>query len=133
MKSLFDLIIISPTKKLIIKDIEFFRGEDESGTFGILAHHIEFLTILTRSIGIIKKDGKEQYIALNKGILRFNDNKLFITTREFIISDKLEMLKDIIDKKFKKIEEQEKVFRHNIQKLEKEFIKKVIKMEKELE
>jgi len=133
MRSTFDLIILTPTEKKEIKDIEFFRGEDESGSFGILANHIEFLTILTESIAIVKKDQKEFYFAFNKGVFRFAKNSLTISTREFVESEKLSDLKDIIENRFKKIQKQEKIFRQNIQKLEKEFIKRVIEMEKEFE
>ena len=133
MKSTFNITILTPTQKIKIKDVSFFRGEDESGTFGILANHIEFITVLTQSIAIVKKKEIEEFYAFNKGILRFANNSLTISTREFAKSKNLKELKEIITNRFKKIEESEKVFRQNISKLEKEFMKKMIEMEKEIE
>ncbi len=133
MRSTFDIKILTPLEKLKIKNVTFFRGEDKSGSFGILANHIEFLTILTQSIAIIKKDNFEEYIALNKGVLIFKNNLLTITTRDFVKSKDLKLLKNIIEEKFKKIEKEETLFRQNITRLEKEFIKRMIELEKEFE
>ena len=133
MRSTFDIKILTPLEKLKIKNVTIFRGEDKSGSFGILANHIEFLTILTQSIAIIKKDNFEEYIAFNKGVLIFKENLLTITTRDFAKSKDLKMLKNIIEEKFKKIEKEEALFRQNITRLEKEFIKRMIELEKEFE
>ena len=133
MRSTFDIKILTPLEKVKIKNVTYFRGEDRSGSFGILANHIEFLTILTQSIAIIKKDNFEEYIAFNKGVLIFKENLLTVTTRDFARSKDLKVLKNIIEEKSKKIEKEEALFRQNITRLEKEFIKRMIELEKEFE
>ena len=52
MKPTFSAHIITPSHIERVDNISFFRAEDQSGSFGILPRHIEFLTILEPSIAI---------------------------------------------------------------------------------
>ncbi len=133
MRSTFDARIITPQAVETVKNISFFRAEDRSGSFGILPRHIEFLTILEPSIAIAVIEDKEHYYAFNSGVLSFKNNALTITAKEFVQSDNISKLLEMIKHTFKEQEEKERLFRDNIENLQKAFIKKLIDMERDLE
>jgi len=132
MRSTFDARIITPQAVEIVENISFFRAEDRSGSFGILPRHIEFLTTLEPSIAIAVIEDKEYYYAFNGGVLSFKNNMLTITAKEFVQSDKVSKLLEMIKQSFKEQEEKERLFSDNIENLQKAFIKKLIEMERDL-
>jgi len=133
MRSTFNAKIITPQAVEIVENISFFRAEDQSGSFGILARHIEFLTTLEPSIAIAVIDDKEYYYAFNGGILSFKNNALTITAKEFVQSDKISELLEMIKLSFQEQEAKEQLFSDNIENLQKAFIKKLIEMERDIE
>jgi len=133
MKSTFDARIITPKAIKNVKNISFFRAEDKSGSFGILPRHIEFLTILEPAIAIAIIEGKEHFYAFNGGVLSFKNNALTITAKEFVQSDKVGELLEIIKSAFSEQEEKERLLSDNMENLQKAFIKKMIEMEREVE
>lgn len=132
MRSTFDARIITPQAVETIEHISFFRAEDKSGSFGILPRHIEFLTTLEPSIAIAVIEEREHYYAFNGGVLSFKGNALTITAKEFVQSDKVSDLLEMIKRSFKAQEEKERMFSENIENLQKAFIKKLIEMERDL-
>ncbi|MCJ7764867.1 MAG: hypothetical protein MUP09_02885 [Thiovulaceae bacterium] len=133
MKPTFSVHIITPSDIKKVEGVSFFRAEDGSGSFGILARHIEFLTILEPSVAIAVIDGEEEYFAFNGGILSFKKEMLTITTKEFVQSSQIGELKGIIARFFKEQQEKESIFHLNMKNLQKAFFKKMIEMEREVE
>ncbi len=132
MKSTFDARIITPKAIKNVENISFFRAEDQSGSFGILPRHIEFLTILEPAIAIAVIEEKEHYYAFNGGVLSFKNNALTITAKEFVQSDKVSELLMMIKSSFTEQEEKERLFNDNIENLQKAFIKKLIGMQRDV-
>lgn len=118
MRSTFDARIITPQAVETIENISFFRAEDRSGSFGILPRHIEFLTTLEPSIAIAVIEEREHYYAFNGGVLSFKSNALTITAKEFVQSDKVSELLEMIKRSFKAQEEKERRFSDNIENLQ---------------
>ena len=73
------------------EDIAALRAEDESGEFGILPHHADFLTALAVSVvGWRHADGTQRYCAVRGGLLSVSGGKnIEIATREAIPGDDL--------------------------------------------
>lgn len=132
MRSTFSARIVTPQSVEEIENISFFRAEDESGTFGLLAHHTHFLTILKPSVSIAVINEKEHYYAFNGGILTFKDNLLTITAKEFVQSDRMKELKTMIKKSFEQMEEKDHMFYENMENLQKAFFRKIIELEREI-
>ena len=132
MKPTFSAHIITPSQLKRIDNISFFRARDRSGSFGILPRHTELLTILEPSVAIAVIDGREEYFAFNGGILSFRKGVLTVTTKEFVQSETLEALREIIELEFRQRQEKESLFHSNMANLEKAFFKKIIELEREL-
>lgn len=93
------LVISTPTATLIdIAGVAAVRAEDESGSFGILEGHADFLTVL--NISILRwraKDGVEHYCAHRRGVLTVSGGRdVRVATREAVVGDDLETLESVV-------------------------------------
>jgi F-type H+-transporting ATPase subunit epsilon len=93
------LLITTPAAVVIDDaDVAAVRAEDESGSFGILAGHTDFLTALAVSVVSWRRaDGTRRYCALRRGVLSVSDGSLVaIATREAIAGDDLDHLEHVV-------------------------------------
>ena len=95
---------MSPTLRLtlstpvaILVDAEVIvalRAEDESGSFGILPGHADFLTVLTPSVLRWRgTDNVEHFCATEEGVLRVSEgSRVSIACRNGVLGDSLSAL-----------------------------------------
>lgn len=68
-----------------IDEVASFVGEDESGSFGLLARHERFMAVLTFGLVRLRHgDGATEYLGLPGGVLYFIDNTLRLSTRRYL-------------------------------------------------
>ena len=79
-------------------DITAVRAEDETGGFGILQGHADFLTVLSVSVvAWHRADAIQRYCAVRRGVLRVSGgNEVAIATREAITGDDLDHLEQVV-------------------------------------
>lgn len=72
-----------------IEGVASFVGEDASGSFGILAGHARFLTVLVFGLARFRVAGSAdwRYLALPGGVLFFKKNTLYLSTRRYFVGD----------------------------------------------
>jgi F-type H+-transporting ATPase subunit epsilon len=105
------LSIATPLSLVVDMDgVKYVRAEDETGAFGILKGHADFLTVLTTSVVTWRdKDGDEHHAALRGGAFRVEGgNDISIATREAVLGDDLRRLQDDVLVKFRREAEEEK-------------------------
>ena len=93
------LLITTPTAVVIDHpDVTTVRAEDESGSFGILTGHADFLTALTVSVVSWRRaDGERRNCAVRRGVLSVSDGALVaIATREAVAGDDLVHLENVV-------------------------------------
>jgi F-type H+-transporting ATPase subunit epsilon len=93
------LLITTPTSIVIDEhDVVAVRAEDESGGFGILNGHADFLTALTISVVTWRyADDRQRFCAVRRGVLSVtNGNEVAIATREAIPGDDLDRLEQVV-------------------------------------
>ena len=86
-KAFMRLLITTPTAVVIDDpDVVAVRAEDESGSFGILQGHADFLTALTVSVvSWHHADDRQRFCAVRRGVLSVTKgNEVAIATREAI-------------------------------------------------
>ena len=100
---------MSPTMRLtlstpasILVDAEAIvslRAEDESGSFGILSGHADFLTVLTPSVLRWRgAENVERFCAVEEGVLRVSEGcHVNIACRNGVLGDSLAALEAQID------------------------------------
>ena len=104
---------------LDVQDVVHLRAEDESGSFGILAGHADFLTSLTLSVATWRgPDGAEHHIALRGGMLEVRDGEtISIATREAVADDDLQHLAKGVLAEFRRRTEDERRARTDAERL----------------
>jgi len=90
------LLITTPAEVVIDQaDVVSVRGDDHSGSFGLLPGHCEFMTALTTSVlTFTDQAGKERHVAVRGGVLNMRGGiSCEIATREAVVDDDLVRLR----------------------------------------
>ena len=123
------LEIITPSGG-VLKTVDSLRAEDLSGSFGMLARHMDLLTVLRPCILIYKQSGREGYVAVDGGILRVEKGAVTVASREAVEGDDLSALKQTVESDFAKKAEKEATFMDLISNMEKLLLDKLVKFER---
>ncbi|MCF6152540.1 MAG: F0F1 ATP synthase subunit epsilon [Candidatus Kuenenia stuttgartiensis] len=128
--SSFKLNIVTPTK-IMEKNITYIRLKDETGFFGILKGHTNFLTVMVPSLCYYTDvNGKEVFLAVDEGIVSVREGIVTITSREVFENDNAEELAEIIETNLAKRDKSEMAFREMFEGIERSFMEKTIKLVK---
>jgi F-type H+-transporting ATPase subunit epsilon len=104
------LLVTTPMAVILDRDdVDYVRAEDETGAFGILKGHADFMTALSISV-IAWRDGAgtEHYIAVRGGVLTVRDGDLIeVATRDAVGEQTLPKLDQTILMRFREDEEAE--------------------------
>lgn len=112
------------------EDVAHLRAEDETGAFGILPGHADFLTALSVSVVSWRdQKGAEHHLAVRGGMLEVRDGQtITIATREALADDDLRRLETEVLGAFRRKIEEERVARTEAQKLYFAAIRKICQL-----
>ncbi|MBA3897351.1 MAG: F0F1 ATP synthase subunit epsilon [Sphingomonadaceae bacterium] len=104
------LRISTPLAVVVDEDALAVRAEDDSGSFGILPGHADFLTSLAISVVEWKRaDGSRHYCAVRRGMFSVSAGKqVAVASREAIADDDLATLDATVLARFRADSEQER-------------------------
>lgn len=126
MNSHFKLKIVTATK-ISEKDIKAIRLKDETGFFGIMKDHIDFLTALEPSLCYyLNENDKEVFLAVDGGIVSVKEGTVTITSRDVFESENVEELSEIVEKTITKRDSSEVSFLTMLKGIERSFVEKTI-------
>jgi F-type H+-transporting ATPase subunit epsilon len=102
-----------------VGDVVHLRAEDDTGAFGILPGHADFLTALAVSVASWRDDrGAEHHVAVRGGMLEVRDgNTIRIATPEAVAGDDLQRLETEVLAKFRRQLVEEQAARTDAQRL----------------
>lgn len=123
------LLITTPTAVVADHDdIVSLVAEDESGSFGLLPGHVDFVTALSPSVVSWRHgDGRMGHCAVRRGVLSIeNGQMLSIATREAVLSDSLEKLEGDVIARFEAKAEEERSARLEAMALRMKAIRRII-------
>ena len=122
----FSLKIQDATHAETIEGITSFVGEDMSGSFGILADHVRFMTILVMGLARYRKGNESwQYLAQPGAVLDFHNNLLTIRTRHYFRDQDYMRISNDLQQKLLAEEEELEAVKHSLQHMEKEVLKHI--------
>lgn len=101
------LLITTPLKLVLeAEGVTRIRAEDETGSFGILPGHADFLTVLAVSVlSWTGADGAEHHAALRGGVLRVSGgDQVSVAAREAVTEDALDRLGSAVLEQFEREE-----------------------------
>jgi F-type H+-transporting ATPase subunit epsilon len=126
----FKLNIVTP-KQILERESTYIRFKDETGFFGIMKGHIDFLTVLVPSLCYYRDiNDREIFLAVDRGILNVREGVVFLTSREVFESEDAERLSEKIDKTILKRAGSEKAFLKMLEGIERSFMEKTLEFMK---
>jgi F-type H+-transporting ATPase subunit epsilon len=121
------LKVVTPLSVVVDETIDSLRGEDASGSFGILPGHALFMTALAVSIVSWKKAGHEGFCALRGGVMTVTGGAAIdIATREAVSGDDLATLDAEVLARFQADEDEERVEHVETMRLQMHAIRQII-------
>jgi F-type H+-transporting ATPase subunit epsilon len=124
------LMITTPTTVVLNdSDVIAVRADDESGSFGILNGHVDFLTALTVSVvRWHRADDRERFCAVRHGVLSVSRGReVAIATREAVLGDDLGHLEQVVLAEFRQALEAERTARIESAKLQMKAIRQIVR------
>ncbi|MBN2244475.1 MAG: F0F1 ATP synthase subunit epsilon [Candidatus Aminicenantes bacterium] len=124
------LKVLIPAGVILDEEVSKVSAQAENGSFTLLPRHIDFVATLVQGILSYYSDDQEKFLAINEGILVKRSSEVTVSTRNAIIGDKLGELQQAVRDKFQKEDEQEKKARSALARLESDFIRRFMEIEK---
>ena len=112
-----------------VSDVAHLRAEDDTGAFGILLGHADFLTALAVSVASWRDNrGAEHHVAVRGGMLEVRDGgSIAIATPEAVAGDDLERLESEVLAKFRRQLVEEQAARTDAQRLYLAAIRQIVR------
>lgn len=115
-----------------IENVKSFSGEDASGSFGLLAHHERFMTVLTFGLARLGlADGTREYLGLPGGLLYFRNNELVISTRRYLHDTDVYRITQTLSHEILEEEHSLEQTRRKLHRLEAEILKRLAQLGEE--
>ena len=114
------LLVATPQSIVLDRgDVTGIRAEDETGAFGILEGHADFLTALSISVITWRNHlGAVHHVAVSGGMLEVQDRRVVrVATREAVADDDLARLQSEVLSAFRRRAEVERTARTDAQRL----------------
>ncbi len=125
------LKVLLPTEVLIDQVAMKITAEAENGSFCLLSHHIDFVAALSPGLlSFVSEESKEEFIAIDEGILVKRGSHVTVSTRSAVLGPDLGALRQTVDAHFRSLGERERLTRAAVAKLEADFVRRFIEMEK---
>lgn len=123
------LRIITPLSVVVDTDgVRALRGDDATGSFGIMSGHADFLTSL--AIGVVTWRGGDEtphYCAVRRGVLSVTGGQeIAIATREAVVGDDLATLDETVLARFRADMETERMERVDSIRLQLNAIRQIV-------
>lgn len=113
------LKVLIPTRVLIDQPVAKIVAEAENGAFCLLPRHIDFLSALIPGIFAFETaDGEESFLAIDEGILIKVGAEVLVSTRNAFEGTHLASLKQDVERQFQTLDEQERLTRSALARLE---------------
>ncbi|VVB72056.1 ATP synthase epsilon chain [uncultured archaeon] len=122
------LRVFLPMKVLIDQEVTRIVAEAEDGSFGILPKHIDFVAALVPGILSFESGGKEEFLAIDEGILVKCAREVMVSTRKAVSGKNLGELKQTVEQDFRTLNERERKTRTILARLEADFTRRFLKM-----
>jgi F-type H+-transporting ATPase subunit epsilon len=124
------LLITTPVAVIVDEhNVMAIRAADESGGFGILTGHADFLTALAISIvSWRQRDGVQRFCAVRRGVLSVTGGQtVAIATRQALVGDDLDHLEHVVLDEFHSAAETERTARTATMQLQMKAIRQIVR------
>jgi F-type H+-transporting ATPase subunit epsilon len=119
-----------PTEILIEEDVDKVIAEAHNGFFCLLPKHVDFVAAIVPGIlSFANNRGREEFLAVDEGILIKCGQEVFVSTRNAVRGPDLGRLKRTVIERFETLDEREKTARSAMSKIEAGFVRRFLEIQ----
>jgi F-type H+-transporting ATPase subunit epsilon len=123
------LRVLLPEQILVDEEVVKVSAEAENGSFTLLPRHADFVTALVPGIlTFLTGEREEEFLAVDEGVLVKCGPEVQVSARNAVIGGELGELKQMIEERYRKIDEHEKKSRDALYKLEAELVRRFMEI-----
>jgi F-type H+-transporting ATPase subunit epsilon len=116
---MMQLKVLTPTQTLVDEPATRIHAEGLEGSFCLLPRHRDWVAALLPGIvGFTTSAGQERFLAVDQGVLTKRSSEVLIAARRAVREDDLSRLRQVVEHEFRQLDEQEKVARSVLARLE---------------
>lgn len=126
------LKILTPTEVLVDEPVSKVLAEATNGSFCLLPRHLDWVAPLAAGILAFVPQGKksEVFLAVDEGILVKAGDEVLVSCLDAVTGPELNSLRQVVDERFKMLDEHERRSRDVVAKLEAGFIRRFLDTQK---
>jgi F-type H+-transporting ATPase subunit epsilon len=125
------LKLMLPREILIDEVVDQVTVEAGEGSLTLLPRHIDYVTALTPGLlSFITPDDREEFLAVDAGILVKCREEVFISTRNAVRGPDLGSLRQTVQQEFLKVDDRERMSRDALARLEADFVRRFMELER---
>ncbi|MCC8998833.1 MAG: F0F1 ATP synthase subunit epsilon [Candidatus Contendobacter sp.] len=124
------LKVLTPTQTLVDESVIKVHAEGQEGVFCLLPRHRDWVAALAPGIvSFTTSNGQEQFVAVDQGVLTKQGAEVLIAVRRAVREGDLARLKQVVEMEFRHLDEQEKIARSALARLEAGIIRRFLEQD----
>ena len=129
--NIFPMHLQSTTQYERVENVTSFIGEDESGSFGVLAGHARMMTLLRFGLARFRILGEDwEYLALPGAFAYFLEGELYLSTRHYLRGKDYDHISVALQQELLVEEDNLQVIKQSLHRLEEEMFKRLWKLKR---
>jgi len=127
-----NLKVLLPTEILVDEAVRKVTAEAANGSFCLLPKHIDFVAALVPGLLSFEteKEGQEVFVAVAEGVLVKSGQEVLVSVRNAARGGDLGEMRQIVEEKFKILDDKEKTARTAMARIEAGFVRRFLEVQK---
>jgi F-type H+-transporting ATPase subunit epsilon len=123
------LKLLTATEVLVDETVDKISAEGPEGLFCLLPRHRDWAAALVPGlVSFVTPDSKETFVAVDQGVLVKCGEEVLVTVRRAVRDCDLTCLREVVEKRFRHFDDQEKAARSAIARLEAGVIRRFLEL-----
>lgn len=124
------LKVLVPTEVLLERPIASLTAEGQNGSFCLRPRHIDMVAALVPGLlyFVEEQSGTEGFVAVDQGVLVKYGSQVTVSVRNAVFGPHLEDLLAIVDERFGVLDEQQRLVRSAMTRLEADFMRRFMEL-----
>jgi len=124
------LKVLVPTEVLLERQVASLTAEGQNGSFCLRPRHIDFVAPLVPGLlYFVEEQGcAEGFVAIDQGVLVKYGSQVTVSVRNAVFGPRLEDLLNIVDERFGVMDDQQRMVRSAMTRLEADFLRRFMEL-----
>ena len=124
------LKLLTPTETVMDEVVVKINAEGPDGLFCLLPRHRDWVATLVPGIlGLTTPDGGEAFVAVDQGVLVKCGDEVLVSVRRAVRDGDLAGLRQVVETRFRRYDDQEKAARSAVARLEAGVIRRFLELQ----